>query len=87
MKKRTLFSLCSRMFLVLVAVGFSSMAEGASVTFQDSDFTNVATDWQVDAITARNSSGLITVTRRGQIQECKIDEKVLPEIVQLLSGY
>jgi hypothetical protein len=62
MKKRTLFSLCSRMFLVLVAVGFSSMAEGASVTFQDSDFTNVATDWQADAITARNSSGLITVT-------------------------
>ena len=30
-------------------------------------------------------SGLITVTRRGQLQECSVDVSVLPEILQLFT--
>ena len=63
MNKKSSFLLYVRLIsvLALLAVGFSSRTEGASVTFQDSDFANLATQWQADPIIARNNSGQIAI--------------------------
>ena len=52
----------TKVIMMMLVMAMAGTGFAGTVTFSDSTFADVANDWQAEAITARNSSGLITVT-------------------------